>query len=143
MLMRGHRETVETLEKWQKTVHLRHIARSAVHVSRERTQDLRKMLGVHTEVSTIQVRRLLWAKNWLREATYPEKERTRAGEAMRAMVFGRPSRFVRQFLEDLDDFRRFVCKAEEEDRALKDARTAAGVLGIDLPRENSSRDQKW
>ena len=69
---------------------LRHIARSLVHVSRERTQDLRKRLGVHTVVSTLQVRRLLWAKKWLREETYPEDERTGAGEAMSAMVFGRP-----------------------------------------------------
>ena len=49
-----------------------------------------------------------------------------------------PSRFVRQFLEDLDDLRRFVSKAEEGDRAVEDARTAAVV-----PRENPSRDQKW
>ena len=46
---------------------------------------------------------------------------TGAGEAMSAMVFRRlsfdkeqapPSRFVRQFLEDLDGLRRFVYKAE-------------------------------
>ena len=48
---------VETLDKWQNRA-LRHIARSAVHVSRERTQDLRKRLGVHTVVSTMQVRRV-------------------------------------------------------------------------------------
>ena len=51
---------VETLDKWQNRA-LRHCARSPVHVSRERTQDLRKRLGVHTAVSTLQVRRLLWA----------------------------------------------------------------------------------
>ena len=71
---------------------------------------------------------------------------------MRAMVFGRlsfeevqapPSLFVRQFLEDLDDLRRFVCKAEEGDRAVEDARTAASVRGIGLPRENPTRNQKW
>ena len=99
---------VETLEKWQNRA-LRHIARSHGHMSRERTQDFRKKLGVHTVVSTLQVRRLLWAKKWLREEAYPEEEGTGAGEAMRAMVFGRPSfekeqappsRFVRQFLED-------------------------------------------
>ena len=142
---------VETLEQWQNRA-LRHIARSPLHVSRERTQDLRKRFGVHTVVSTLQVRRLLWAKKWLREETYPEEERTGAGEAMRGMVFGRllfekwqepPSRFVRQFLKDLDDLRKFVCKAEEGDRAVEDARTAAGVLGVDLPRVNPSRDQKW
>ena len=53
--------------------------------------------------------------------TYSEEERTGACEAMRAMVFGRlsiekeqapPSRFVRQFLEDLDALRRCVCKRE-------------------------------
>ena len=38
---------VETLEIWQNRT-IRHIARSPVHVSRERTQDLRKRLGVHT-----------------------------------------------------------------------------------------------
>ena len=71
---------------------------------------------------------------------------------MRAMVFGGlsfekgqapPSRFVRQFLEDLDALRRFVCEAEEGDRAVEDARAAASSLGIDLPRETPSRDQKW
>ena len=132
-LTRGNRET------WK-----RHIARSPVHVSRERTQDLRKRLGVHTVVSTLQVRRLIWAKKWLREETYREDERAGAGEAMRAIVFGRlsfekeqalPSRFVRQFLEDLDDLRRFVCDAEEGDRVVEDARVAAGLRGVDLPRE--------
>ena len=68
------------------------------------------------------------------------------------MVFGRlsfekgqapPSRFVRQFLGDLDAFRRFVCGAEESDRVVEDARAAAGLLGIDLPRETPLRDQKW
>ena len=92
---------------------------------------------VYTVFSTLQVRRLLWAKKWMREETYREEERTGASEAMRAMVSGRlsfekgrtpPSRFVRQFLEDLDDFRRFVKKAEEGDRAVEDARTAAGML---------------
>ena len=75
-----------------------------------------------------------------------------AGGAMRAMVLGRlsfekeqtpPSRFVRQFLEDSNDLRRFVCDAEEGDRAVEDARAAAGLVGIDLPREKPSRDQKW
>ena len=137
-LMRGFRET---LKRWKsvKTVHYD-------------TQDLRKRLGVHTVVSTLQVRRILWAKKRVREETDPEEERTGAGEAMIAMVFGRlsfekgqapSSRFVRQFLEDLDDLRRFVCEAEEGDRAVEDARIAADLLGIDLPRENPSRDQKW
>ena len=67
-----HPRDVETLEKCQKRS-LRHIARAPVHVSRERTQDLRKRLGVHTVVSTLQVRRLLWAKKWLREETYQAK----------------------------------------------------------------------
>ena len=147
MLMRGFHET------WKsgKNRAPRHIARPPVHVSRERTQDLRKRLGVHTIVSTLQVRRLLWAKKRLREETYPEDERT-SGEAMRAMMFGRlsfekrqapPSRIVRQFLEVLDDLRRFAYKAEEGDRAVEDARTAASVPGIDLSRENPSRDPKW
>ena len=39
---------VETVHKWQN--------RAIRHVSRERTQDLRKRLGVHTVVSTLQVR---------------------------------------------------------------------------------------
>ena len=51
--------------------------------------------------------RWLWAKKWLLEGVHPKDKRTGAGEAMRAMVFGRllfekeqapPSRFVRQFL---------------------------------------------
>ena len=41
-----------------------------------------------------------------------------------------PSRFVRQFLEDLDG-------------VVEDARAAAGFLRIDLLRETPSRDQKW
>ena len=129
---------VETLEKGQNRA-LRHTARSLVHVSRERTQDLRKKLGVHTVVSTLQVRRLLWTKRWLREETYPEDERTGASEAARAMVFGRLS-FEKGQAPDL---RRFVYKAEEGDRAVEDARAAAGVLEMDLPRENPSSDQKW
>ena len=146
--LRGFRET---WKRW-KSGALRLTARSPVHMSRERTQDLRKRLGVHAVVSTLQVRRPLWAKKWLREEAYPWEERTGAGEAMSAMVFGRlsfekgqapPSRFVRQFLEDMNDLRRFVCDAEEGDRAVEDARAAAGFLGIDLPRENPSRDQKW
>ena len=69
------------------------------------------------------------------------------GRRMRATVFGRlsfekeqapPSRFRCQFLEDSNDFRRFVCEAEEGERAAEDARTAAGSLGIDLPREKPS-----
>ena len=60
---------VKTLEKWQNRA-LRHIARSPA----QRTQDLRMRLGGHTVVSTLQVRRLLWAKKWLREETYPEDE---------------------------------------------------------------------
>ena len=123
----------------------RHIARSGVQVSRERTQDHRKRLGAHTVVSTLQVQRLLGPKKCLREEKYPEGDRTGAGEAMRAMVFGRlsfekaqapPSRFVRHFLEDFDDLRRFENKAEEGDRVVEDARVAASVLRIDLPREN-------
>ena len=39
----------------------------------------------------MQVRRLLWAKKWLREETLPEEGRTGAGEAMTAIVFGRLS----------------------------------------------------
>ena len=110
-------------------------------VSRAHTGPSKEAWSTHTVVSTMQVRRLLWANKWLREETYPEDERTGAGEAMRAMVFGRlspekgqapPSRFVRQFLKDLDDSRRFVYKAEEGDRAVEDARTAAGVSGIDF-----------
>ena len=106
-------------------------------VSRPARKTLRKRLGVHTVFSTLQVRRLLWAKKWLRGETYPEEERTGAGEAMRAMLFGRlsfekgqtpPSRFVRQSLVDLDALRRVVHKAEEGDRAVEDARTAAGML---------------
>ena len=71
---------------------------------------------------------------------------------MRAMVFERlsfdkgqapPSRFVHQFLEDLDDLRRFVCETEERDRPVEDARTAAALLGIDFSREKPLRDQKW
>ena len=97
---------METLEKLQNRV-LRHIARSLARVSRERTQDFRKRLSsVHAASSEVAV-----AAKWLREETYPEDEGTGAGEAMRAMVFGRPfekeqappSRFVRQFLQFLDD----------------------------------------
>ena len=137
--MRGFQDT---WKRWKsgKTVHYDAL-QDPLYMCLERTQDLRKRLGVHTIVSKMQVRRLLWAKKWLREETYPEDERTDAGEAMRAMVLGRlpfekvqapPSRFVS-----------FSRQKEEGDRAVEDARTAAGVLGIDLPREKPSRDQKW
>ena len=55
---------VKTLQKLQNRA-LRHKARAPFHVSRERTQDRRKRLGVHTVTSTLQVRRWLWAKKWL------------------------------------------------------------------------------
>ena len=97
---------VKTLEKLQNRA-LRHKARAHFHVSRERTPDLRRRLGVHTVTSTLQFRRWLWAKKWLLEGVHPKDKRTGAGEAMRAIVLGRllfekeqapPSRFVRQFL---------------------------------------------
>ena len=148
--MPGNRD-VETLEKWQNRAS-RHIARAPVHVSGERTQDIRRRLGVYTVTSTLQVRRLLWAKKWLREGTIPMDKRTSAGKAMRAVVFGRlsfkkgqapPSRFVRQFLVDLDALRAAVWNAGEDDTTCKDARVAACLLGIDLQHDTLSRDQQW
>ena len=115
--MHGNRET---WKHWRscKTSHYDTIARAPVHVSRERTQDLRRRLGVYTVTSTLEVRRLLWAEKWLREGTFPVDKRTGAGEATRAVVFGRlsfekeqapPSRFVRQILGDLDALRAAAC----------------------------------
>ena len=135
---------VETLEKLQNRA-LRHIARSAVDVSRERAQDLWQRLRVRCKFRDYSGQR-----KWLREETYPEKERTDVDEVMRAMRFGRLS-FERDRHRRRDssvpcrpdDLRRFVSKIEETERALENIRTAADVLGMELPREKPSRDQKW
>ena len=105
-----------------------------------------------TLMSTLQVGRLLWAKKWRREEAYPVDKRTSAGEAMRVMVFGRlsfeqgqapPSRFVRQFLGDLNALRAAAWYARENDPAFKDARTAAQSLGIDHQHDTPTREQQW
>ena len=70
---------------------------------------------------------------------------------MRAMVLGRlsfekgqapPSRFVSQFLGDIEALRA-VCEAEEKDSTVKAARAAACSMGVDLLRDTAARDQKW
>ena len=73
---------------------------------------------------------------------HPKDKRTGAGEATRAMVLGRllfekeqapPSRFVRQFLRDLDALRAAAWEAgEDDDPTFKAARNAAHSVRIDL-----------
>ena len=142
---------VETVEQCQKRT-LRQMERAPVHVSRECTQDVRRGLGVYTATSALQVRRLLWAKKWLREGTIPMDKRTGAGKTMRAMVFGRLSfekgqapylRFVRQFLVNLDALREAVWNAGEDDTTFTGSRVSPCLLGIDLQHDTPSREQQW
>ena len=80
LFTRGNRETCKLWKngKSSNTTHCK-IPCSCVSGAHAR---LGKRLRVHTVVSTLQVRSLLWAKKWLREETYPEDERTGA------VVFG-------------------------------------------------------
>ena len=54
-----------------------------------------------------------------------------------------PSRFVRQFLGDLDALRAAAWDAGEDDATFTDARVAARSLGIDLQHDTPSRGQQW
>ena len=52
-------------------------------------------------------RRLLWAKKWLREGTIPTDKRT--GRLLFEKEQTPPSRFVYQFLEDVDALQAASC----------------------------------
>ena len=81
------------LERWQ-TKSLRHIARSPVHITRERSDALRLRLGMNTVASTIQVRRIKWEQKWIARGFRRDVEGEvivgdGGSDALRYAVFGR------------------------------------------------------